>query len=117
MPSEPGRPIPYLDHVCCEFPELTIVGGHVGYPWTNEMIALAHKYENVYIDTSAYVPKRFPAELTAYMQQKRHKVLFGTNWPMIPPSKCLAGLDELGMGDVQKSRYLHENAEKVFGLS
>ncbi|HEX8952938.1 MAG TPA: amidohydrolase family protein, partial [Polyangia bacterium] len=39
-PSEPGRPIPYLDEVALEFPELVIVGGHIGYPWTDEMIAL-----------------------------------------------------------------------------
>jgi len=37
-PSEPGRPIPYLDTVALEFPELVIVGGHIGYPWTAEMI-------------------------------------------------------------------------------
>ncbi|MCA9772426.1 MAG: amidohydrolase, partial [Myxococcales bacterium] len=35
-PSEYGRPIPYLDDVALEFPELTIVGGHIGYPWTEE---------------------------------------------------------------------------------
>jgi hypothetical protein len=53
-PSESGRPIPYLDHVALEFPELKIVAGHIGYPWTAEMIALATKYPNVYIDTAAY---------------------------------------------------------------
>src|SRR5207245_4477356 len=53
-PSEPGRPIPYLDHVALEFPELRIVGGHIGFPWTAEMISLATKYPNVHIDTSAY---------------------------------------------------------------
>lgn len=42
-PSEPGRPIPYLDNVALEFPELKIVGGHIGYPWTAEMISLATK--------------------------------------------------------------------------
>src|SRR4029453_10487477 len=30
--SEPGRPIPYLDRVALEFPELRIVGGHIGVP-------------------------------------------------------------------------------------
>src|SRR5262249_32470764 len=39
MPSEPGRPIPYLDEVALTFPELRIVGGHIGYPWTDEMTA------------------------------------------------------------------------------
>ncbi len=52
--SEPGRPIPYIDDVALDFPELVIVGGHIGYPWTDEMLALTHKYENVWIDTSAY---------------------------------------------------------------
>ncbi|MFX8481514.1 amidohydrolase family protein, partial [Acinetobacter baumannii] len=46
--SETGRPIPYLDDVALDFPELTIVAGHIGYPWTEEMIALARKYPNVY---------------------------------------------------------------------
>jgi len=50
-----GRPIPYLDNVAREFPDLTVVAGHIGHPWTEEMIALATKYETVYIDTSAYI--------------------------------------------------------------
>jgi uncharacterized protein len=57
--SEPGRPIPYLDHVALEFPDLRIVGGHIGHPWTAEMISLATKYPNVYIDTSAYKVRRY----------------------------------------------------------
>jgi hypothetical protein len=36
--SEFGRPIPYIDQVAIDFPELVIVGGHIGYPWTEEMI-------------------------------------------------------------------------------
>jgi len=116
-PSDPGRPIPYLDRVACEFPELTIVGGHIGYPWTDEMISLATKYENVYIDTSAYVPKRYPAQLVEFMRgHGRRKVLFGSNWPMIMPSKCLAQLDELELDDEARRLFLHENAIRVFGL-
>ncbi len=46
-----------------DFPELTIVCGHICYPWTVEMIAVADKHQNVYIDTSAYTAKRYPAEL------------------------------------------------------
>jgi predicted TIM-barrel fold metal-dependent hydrolase len=52
--SETGRPIPYLDDVALDFPDLVIIAGHIGYPWTTEMISLATKYPNVYIDTSAY---------------------------------------------------------------
>ncbi|MFZ2631144.1 MAG: amidohydrolase family protein [Desulfosalsimonadaceae bacterium] len=49
-PSEPGRPIPYIDQIALDFPELKIVCGHIGYPWTTEMIAVATKHPNVYID-------------------------------------------------------------------
>jgi predicted TIM-barrel fold metal-dependent hydrolase len=117
MASEPGRPIPYLDHVAAEFPELKIVGGHIGYPWTTEMIAMATKYPNVYIDTSAYKPRRYPDELVSYM--KRHgkgKVLFGSNFPMISPKACLDELDVLGLDDDVARLFLHDNAARVFGL-
>lgn len=117
MPSEPGRPIPYLDEVALEFPELQIVAGHIGYPWTAEMISLTAKYENVYIDTSAYTARRYPAELVEYMKGRgRRKVMFGTNYPMITPAKCLENLDDVGLDDEARELFLHGNAERVFGL-
>ena len=86
-PSETGRPIPYIDQVALDFPELVIVCGHVGYPWTEEMVAVARKHENVYIDTSAYTIRRLPEELIRFMKTGtgQRKVLFGTNYPMIAP--------------------------------
>jgi predicted TIM-barrel fold metal-dependent hydrolase len=56
-PSEPGRPIPYLDNVLLDFPDLVVVGGHVGHPWLDEVVSLATKYPNFYVDTSAYAAK------------------------------------------------------------
>ncbi|WP_067967527.1 amidohydrolase family protein [Mycolicibacter icosiumassiliensis] len=117
-PSETGRPIPYIDQVALDFPELTIVCGHVGYPWTEEMVAVARKHENVYIDTSAYTTKRLPDELIRFMRTRtgQRKVLFGTNYPMIMPGHALDGLDELGLDDAAHADYLHGNAERVFKL-
>ena len=66
-PSEPGRPIPYLEEVALEFPELKIVCGHIGFPWTNEMLSLLRKFPNVYLDTSAYSAKRYPPEIVEYL--------------------------------------------------
>jgi len=116
-PSEPGRPIPYLDHVALEFPELKIVGGHIGYPWCAEMISLATKYENVYIDTSAYKVRRYPREIVDYLRgHGRRKVLFGSNHPAWPASACLEELDTLGLDAETERLFLYENAERVFGL-
>lgn len=118
-PSETGRPIPYIDQVALDFPELSIVCGHVGYPWTEEMVAVARKHENVYIDTSAYTTKRLPDELIRFMRTGtgQRKVLFGTNYPMIMFDHALDGLDEIGLDDQARADYLRGNAERVFGLS
>ena len=117
-PSETGRPIPYIDKVALDFPELVIVGGHIGYPWTEEMVAVARKHENVYIDTSAYTSKRLPIELVSYMKTRggRRKVLFGTNYPMILHHKALESLDELELDDETRELYLAGNAQRVFDL-
>lgn len=116
-PSEPGRPIPYLDEVAIDFPELVIVGGHIGYPWTTEMIALASKYPNVYIDTSAWKPRRYPREFVEYLKGPgRKKILFGSNFPMLLPSACLGELAELGLDEETTRRFLHENARQVFRI-
>ena len=118
-PSETGRPIPYIDQVALDFPELVIVGGHIGYPWTEEMVAIARKHENVYIDTSAYVPKRYPAELIAYMQSGtgRKKVMFGTNYPMIFHQQALDGLDGLRLDDEVRELFLAGNARRVLQVA
>lgn len=116
-PSEPGRPIPYLDEVLLEFPELAIVGGHVGFPWLNEAISLAMKYPNFYVDTSAYKLNRVPAEIIEYMRgQGCKKVMFGTNYPMVTPDACLKGLDGLCLDDNAKGLFLGGNAARVLGV-
>jgi predicted TIM-barrel fold metal-dependent hydrolase len=119
MPSEPGRPIPYLEEVVLDFPELVVVGGHIGYPWHLEMLSLARRFDNVYIDTSAYTPRRYPAELVAFMRSKsgRHKVLFGSNYPMIMPSACLNEVDDLELDAQARELFLAGNAARVFGLT
>jgi uncharacterized protein len=117
-PSEPGRPMPYLDTVAHEFPELTIVGGHIGFPWVAEMISLAMKHPHVYIDTSAYKASRYPRELVDYLRGPgRRKVLFGSNYPMLTVADCLAGLDALGLDEATRTLFLGENAKRVYRLA
>lgn len=116
MPSEVGRPI-YLDQVAIDFPELVIVGGHIGYPWTDEAIAVATKHENVYIDTSAYTVSRYPQALIEFMKTNgKRKVLFGSNYPMIMPGHALKGIEALELDEETQDLFLSKNAIRVYGL-
>jgi predicted TIM-barrel fold metal-dependent hydrolase len=117
LTSETGRPIPYLENVLLEFPELRVVAGHIGAPWTQEILSLATKFENLWIDTSAYKASRYPADFVGFMRGRgSRKVMFGTNYPMLTPSACLEGLDGLELDDEARRRFLAGNALEVFRL-
>ena len=114
MPSEVGRPI-YLDQVALEF--LTTVGGYIGYPCTDEAIAVTTKHRNVYVDSSAYTLDRVPPQLMGYLEHHgSRKVLFVSNSPMITPARALASLDSLGLDETTRSYFLEDNARRVYGL-
>ena len=79
MPSEPGRPV-YIDEVALDFPKLKFVASHTGWPWCEELVAMAWKHENVYIDISAHRPRYLDPSLVIFMNTRgRDNVLFGTN--------------------------------------
>ncbi len=80
MPSEHGRPI-QLDRIACDFPDLVLIGTHTGYPWVEEMLAVATKWPNVYVNISAWLPKYFSPSLVQFMRGRgtHQKVIFGSN--------------------------------------
>lgn len=116
MSSEVGRPI-YIDRVAIDFPDLVIVGGHIGYPWTEEAIAVATKHRNFYIDTSAYTIKRYPPEIIRYLKTNgKKKVLFGSNYPMITPKYALEDFEAMALEPETQALFLSGNAKRVFNL-
>ncbi len=111
-----GRPI-CLDAVAIDFPELKLIGIHVGVPWTDEMIAMAWKHENVFIGVDAYAPKHWPAPLVQYLNSYgRDKVLFGTDWPVIDPERAMDEIAALQLRPETLRALLRGNAERVFRL-
>lgn len=115
--SEVGRLIPYLEDVLLDFPELVVVGGHVGFPWIDELTTLSIKFPNFYVDTSAYALHRLPPDFVQWMKGVgRKRVMFGTNWPMLSPKQCLDGLPTLGLTAEQSEAFLSGNARRVFRL-
>ncbi len=113
-----GQPIPYLDDVAADFPELDIIAAHPSWPWTAESLAIARHKSNYYIDLSGWAPKYFPAEL---VQQAgtilQDKALFGSDWPAIPVERWLEEFDALPIKPEVKQKILLGNAKKLFGIA
>lgn len=109
-----ARPI-MLDQVAIDFPELTLIGIHVGTPWADEMIAMAWKHERVFIGIDAYAPKHLPTSLVHYMNSYgSHKVLFGTDWPVIDPRRAVAEMTDHGLRPEAHTNVMRHNALRVF---
>jgi predicted TIM-barrel fold metal-dependent hydrolase len=109
-----ARPI-LLDQIAIDFPELRLIGIHVGTPWADEMIAMAWKHENVFIGIDAYAPKHLPKSLVHYMNSYgSHKVLFGTDWPVIDPRRAMKEVDAFSLRPEASQRVLRDNALRVF---
>jgi hypothetical protein len=111
-----GRPIT-LDEVAIDFPELKLIGIHIGVPWTDEMISMAWKHENVFIGVDAYAPKHWPPQIVHYLNTYgQDKVLFGTDWPVIDPERAMAEVNEMDLRPGAKAKLLRDNALKLFRL-
>ena len=109
-----ARPI-LLDRVAIDFPELTLIGIHIGMPWTDEMIAMAWKHARVFIGIDAYAPKHLPASLIHYMNSYgQQKVMFGTDWPVISPGRAVDEMRAHGFRPEAFQRIMRDNALEVF---
>ena len=116
MPSEVGRPI-HLDEIALYFPELTIIAGHTGWPWVEELIAMAWKHANVYIATTAHSPKYWDKSLVHFINSRgRGKVMFGTDFPVLTHAGSINEIDKLGLKPESRKALMHDTAAKVFKL-
>ncbi len=114
--SETGRP-GHVDRIAIDFPELRIVAGHIGWPWTEEMIAVAAKHPNVWIDTSAHLPKYYPAPFVHFLKSYgRSKCIWASDWPILEFGTALDGVEALGLSPEVRKLFLHDNAIAAFNL-
>lgn len=109
-----AKPI-LLDQVAIDFPELVLLGIHIGVPWTDEMISMCWKHENVYMAGDAYAPKHWPASMVHYANTYgAHKVLFGTDWPVIDTERAVQEVAGLGLREASHRALMRDNALRIF---
>jgi predicted TIM-barrel fold metal-dependent hydrolase len=106
-----------IDELAADFPTLTIVAAHPGWPWVDEMTAVALHKGNVYWELSGWAPKYFPAQLKIDARSRlKDKIMFGSDYPSLPYERILREWGELGYSDEIMHGIFHGNAERVLGL-
>jgi predicted TIM-barrel fold metal-dependent hydrolase len=111
-----GRPIT-LDQVAIDFPELTLIGIHLGYPWTEEMISVCTKHPNVFMAGDAYAPKHWGPGAVHYANTfGQDKFMFGTDWWVIDPERAVNEIAELDFRPASLRKIMRDNALRVFNI-
>lgn len=115
LPSEPGHPM-YADEVAMDFPELTMVLTHTGWPWTSEWCSMLWRHPNVYGNIGAYYPSFMPDDQVEFIDSSRirHKVMWATNG--LGFERCKEEFLDLPIRDKTKQKVLHDNAVEVFDI-
>ncbi|HEY1332028.1 MAG TPA: amidohydrolase family protein [Actinomycetota bacterium] len=111
--SHPG----FLDAVGADFPGLTLIAAHFGWPWFMECLAIALHKSNVFIELSGWAPRYLPPEVRREVGRRLNaQTLFGSDYPFISLDRWFAEFDELGLAPKAKEAVLRGNAARLLAV-
>ncbi len=106
-----------LDDVAADFPQLQMILAHPSVPWVDSSISIATHKANVHLDLSGWSPKYFPPQLVRQANSLlKHKVLFGSDYPVIDPDRWVAAFEQLDIKDEVRPLIMKDNAVRLLGL-
>jgi len=111
---ETGNPV-YVDEVAIDFPELKLIASHAGWPWILQMVAVAWRHPNVYLENSAMLATYLHSDLVRYMDTPilADKFMFASDHPLLPIDRAAAAFLELPLKSENMEKMLWKNAERL----
>ena len=111
-----GNPMD-IDDVAVDFPDMPIILAHPSFPWQDEAISICLHKPQVYIDLSGWSPRYFSPILIQYANTLlKHKMLFGSDYPLITPDRWMADFEKIAIRDEVRPLILKQNAVRLLGL-
>jgi predicted TIM-barrel fold metal-dependent hydrolase len=114
-----------IDEIACDFPELVIVAGLAGWPWVDELVAVARRHRNVFIDFSCQRPKAMAHEGSGFStliasgnRGLADQIIFASGWGTqgLPLKQVIAETRDLCRNDTIYQKWMHDNAARVLKL-
>ena len=96
---------------------MPIILAHPSFPWQDEAISVCLHKPQVYIDLSGWSPKYFSPNAGPVREHAaEHKVLFGSDFPVLTPDRWLRDFETLDIKPEVRPLILKENAVRLLGL-
>lgn len=110
----------HLDDIASDFPDLTIIASHAGWPWVLEMVAAAWHNDNVYIEISSHRAAHMAKPGSGWEPlfnygngPLKDKLLWGSIWPFLDLERQLAEFKELPFSAATQERIFDANPRGI----
>ena len=119
-----GRPL-YMDAVARNFPGLKIIAGLGGWPWVPELVGLARRHPNIYIDFAAHRPKYLAKTGSGFEMLiqfgntvLQDRVLFASSWMTLgmPLKQIAQEVLDLPIKESVKKKWMYDNAANLLEI-
>ena len=80
-----------LEDVLIDFPDLVVIGAHMGHPYEELLIEYMLKWPNLYLSNSAYSARYLHPSLVRFMAswRGRGRLMFASDHPFLPLERAL----------------------------
>lgn len=104
-----------LEDVLIDFPNLVVIGSHMGHPYESLLITYMMKWPNLYLSNSAYLAKYMDPALVSFMNSSRGigRVLFGSDHPILPLDKAIGAARALPLSAEAMDAFLGGAARRL----
>ncbi|MBN2382850.1 amidohydrolase [bacterium] len=104
----------YIDDLAVDFPTVTFIMAHFGYPWFYEAMAVVQKNDNVYFNIAGWSPRYIPEPVVKHMNSLlSKKVLFGSDHPLLSRKKIIDEIRELSLKESTLDDLFEHNAFRM----
>jgi predicted TIM-barrel fold metal-dependent hydrolase len=107
-----------LEDVLIDFPDLVVIGAHMGHPYEELLIEYMLKWPNLYLSNSAYSARYMHPGLVKFMGSRRGRgrVLFASDHPFLSIERALSAARELPLAPDALDDFLGNAAARVLKL-
>ena len=104
-----------LEDVLIDFPDLVVIGAHMGHPYEELLMNYMRKWPNLYLSCTAYAPRYMDPNLLTFMNTStyRGRVLWGSDEPWFPMRRSLTEARALPLDDDAMAQFLGGTARRL----
>ena len=108
-----------LEDVLIDFPELVVIGSHMGHPFEARLIQYMMKWPNLFLSNSAYLSTYMDPALVRFMGSSRGigRVLFASDHPVLPMGRALEAARALPLQGDAMDAFLGGTARRLLARS